>query len=104
MDVTKLGRRKKRYRPNILAMAVMTVITVLLVCAMVSRTTALEERLGTYEAKVTSLTHAIAAASAETEKLEEQRIYMQTNQYIEEMAKNVLGLVDPEEIVVVPSE
>lgn len=100
----KLGRRKKKYRPNFLAMAVMGIITVLLVIAMASRTAALEERLDTYEAKIDSLNIQIDEANKETEKLEGQRDYMQTLKYIEEMAKNVLGLVAPDEILVMPSE
>ena len=85
-------------------MLVMTVITILLVYAMISQTSALEQRLGTYEARITSLNREIEDANAATEKLEEQRVYMQTTQYIEEMAKNVLGLVDPDEILVVPQQ
>ena len=104
LDVIELGRRKKKYRPNIFAMLVMTVITILLVYAMISQTSALEQRLGTYEARITSLNREIEDANAATEKLEEQRVYMQTTQYIEEMAKNVLGLVDPDEILVVPQQ
>ena len=102
LDVIELGRKKKKYRPNIFAMVVMTVITVLLVCAMVSRTSALEQSLGTYEARITSLNREIENANAAAQELEEQRIYMQTTQYIEEIAKNVLGLVEPDEILIVP--
>lgn len=87
-----------------LAMAVMTVITVLLVCAMISRTTALEQRLGAYDVKLASLNLEIDEANAKTKQLEEQKTYMQTIQYIEEVAKEVLGLVEPDEILVMPQE
>lgn len=36
--------------------------------------------------------------------LEERRIYVQTKQYIEEVAKEKLGLVNPGEILLKPSE
>ena len=85
-------------------MVVMAVITALLVCAMISRTSALEQRIGTYDAKIASLNLQISEANAKTDKLEEQRIYMQTIQYIEEMAKEVLGLVEPDEILVMPQK
>lgn len=100
----KLGRRKKRYRPNILAMVVMTVITALLVCAMISRTSDLEQRAENYEARIASLNLQIAEAGEITKELEEQRIYMQSTQYIMDMAKDVLGLVEPGEIVVMPQQ
>ena len=37
-------------------------------------------------------------------ELEEQRAYMQTFRYIEEVARNVLGLVYPEETILRPQE
>ena len=100
----KLGRRKKHYRPNILAMIVMTVITVLLVCAMVSHTAELEPRAEVYEARIDSLMKEIAAADELTKELQEERVFMQSSQYIVQMAKNVLGLVEPGEIVVMPQQ
>ena len=102
--MVKLSRRKKRYRPNVFAMIVMTVITVLLVCALISRTSELERRAEVYEAKITSLNKEIAEADALTEALEEERIFMQSNQYIVQMAKDVLGLIEPGEIVVAPQQ
>jgi len=102
--VVKLSRRKKRYRPNVFAMIVMTVITVLLVCALISRTSELERRAEVYEAKITSLNKEIAEADALTEALEEERIFMQSSQYIVQMAKDVLGLIEPGEIVVAPQQ
>lgn len=100
----KLGRRRKRYRPNIFAMVVMTVITALLVCAMISHTSELEQRVENYEVRIASLNLQIAEAGETTKELEEQRIYMQSTQYIIETAKNVLGLVEPGEIVVMPQQ
>lgn len=102
--MVKLSRRKKRYRPNVFAMIVMTVITVLLVCALISRTSELERRAEVYEAKITSLNKEIAEADALTEALEEERIFMQSSQYIVQMAKDVLGLIEPGEIVVAPQQ
>lgn len=36
--------------------------------------------------------------------LEEERVYVQTKQYIEKIAKEKLGLVNPDEILLKPSE
>lgn len=36
--------------------------------------------------------------------LEERRIYVQTKQYIEEVAKEKLGLVNPDEVILKPRE
>ncbi len=37
-------------------------------------------------------------------RLEEQRVYVQTKQYIEKVAKEKLGLVNPDEILLKPTE
>ena len=97
-------RRKKKYRPNKLAIAVITLITVGLVYAMSVHTSELMDRMEAYEARIDSLNNQIAEESELTEELEEYRIYMQTMQFIEDMAKKVLGLVEPGEMVVVPNE
>lgn len=97
-------RKKKKYRPNKLAIAVITLVTAGLIYAMVVQTSQLQERLQAYEAKIESLNNQIAEGTLTMEELEEYRIYMQTSSFIEEIAKKVLGLVEPGEIVVVPTE
>ena len=37
-------------------------------------------------------------------ELEEYRVYVQTKQYVEEVAKQKLGLVKPDEILLKPSQ
>lgn len=97
-------RKKKKYRPNKLAIVLITLITVGLVYAMVVQTSALQKRLESYEARIDSLNQQIAEGTLTTEELEEYRNYMQTTSFIEEIAKKVLGLVEPGEIVVIPED
>jgi len=54
--------------------------------------------------KIDSLENQIAEGNDVTEELKEYRIYMQTMQFIEDIAKKVLGLIEPGEMVVVPNE
>ncbi|MDE7156566.1 MAG: septum formation initiator family protein [Lachnospiraceae bacterium] len=53
-------------------------------------------------AKVNGLQTTYEQESSRTEELEAQKIYVQTKQYIEEMAKK-LGLVYPDEIILKPA-
>ena len=39
-----------------------------------------------------------------SEELKEQRAYMQTVRYIEDLARNILGLVYPDETILRPEE
>lgn len=46
----------------------------------------------------------IEEAQLEREKMEAQEKYMQTKQYVEDVAKEKLGMVYPDEIVIRPSK
>ena len=48
--------------------------------------------------------HLIEEAQDEHKKLEEKEEYMKTKKYVEEVARNQLGLVYPDEIVIRPKE
>lgn len=43
-----------------------------------------------------------AKENTRAKELEERRIYVQTKQYIEEVAKEKLGLVNPDEVILKP--
>lgn len=51
-----------------------------------------------------ALERKIDAANQEHDNLVSQEQYMQTRKYIEDVAKDKLGLVYPDEIVIKPSE
>lgn len=55
-----------------------------------------------YQAKEQSLMRQVELEEKRAEELEEYRIYVQTKQYIEEVAKQKLGLVKPDEILLKP--
>ena len=46
----------------------------------------------------------MAEESKEAEELAQEQIYVQTKEYIEKMAKEKLGLVYPDEILLKPSK
>lgn len=55
-----------------------------------------------YQAKEQSLMRQVELEEKRAEELEEYRVYVQTKQYIEEVAKQKLGLVKPDEILLKP--
>lgn len=55
-----------------------------------------------YQIKEENLERQVEEEKARAEELEEQRIYVQTKQYIEKTAKEKLGLVNPDEILLKP--
>ncbi len=57
-----------------------------------------------YEAREQSLRKTLASEENRAAELEEYRIYVQTKQYIEKVAKEKLGLVNKDEILLKPGE
>jgi cell division protein FtsL len=92
-------RRQSRFASfMIVAAVVMVCIVSIVVCSDLrsqSRELAATER---------SLQQQIEQAELEKENLVAQEQYMKTNQYIEDVAKDKLGLVYPDEIVIKPQE
>lgn len=86
-------------------MSMLIVMTVLLVCiAAVSKTMSLKKEDRALAENEYILEQRLAEAEAERDRLAAEEEYMQTPQYIEDVAKNRLGLVYPDEIVIKPSE
>lgn len=95
--------RKKKKRKNQLAMLAITVVVLALVAVLGYQTTQLNRKNRDYEARLTAVEAELEKESARALSLEEERIYVQTKQYIEEQAKIKLGLVNPDEILLKPS-
>lgn len=57
-----------------------------------------------YQVKEENLARQIEEEKTRAKQLEEQRIYVQTKQYIEKTAKEKLGLVKPDEILLKPQK
>ena len=66
------------------------------------KNTSMEKKLVEYQAKEESLTRQVENEQKRAAELEERRVYVQTKQYIEEVAKQKLGLVKPDEILLKP--
>lgn len=56
-----------------------------------------------YQMREEVLLQQVEKEQTRASELEEYRIYVQTKQYIEEVAKQKLGLVKPDEILLKPS-
>lgn len=60
---------------------------------------ALEQELARYKEQERSLTKKVEEEEARTEEIDRQKEYMQTDEYIEETARDRLGLVKDNEII-----
>ena len=57
-----------------------------------------------YMLKINDLEAKIEAEKARSEELNKLKIYVQTKDYIEDVAKEKLGLVNPDELILKPDK
>ena len=88
---------KKGY--NRLGMLAIAFIVSLLLGSLMVQSQNLKKRLAVYDARAASLEEEIENEKARTEEIDELKKYMQTDEYVEEIARERLGLVKDNEIV-----
>ena len=98
----KVVFRKKR--PNRLGMFLVLMVVLMLLVVVSLKSAELRQKQETYAARERVLQEQIDAEKARTEEIEEYRKYTQTKKYVEEVAKDKLGLVNEGEIIYKPDE
>ncbi|MCH5257096.1 MAG: septum formation initiator family protein [Lachnospiraceae bacterium] len=93
----KVAYRKKRQ--NRLAMILVTMVVLMMLVVVAVKSVELREKKEGYDIKVAQLQAEIDAEKARTEEIEEYGKYTQTKKYVEEVAKDKLGLVYEGEII-----
>ena len=91
------GNRKNGLK--IIAVAVLVLFAVITYSG-----TRLQEEKRSLETRKKELEAQLQTEQERSEELEEQRAYMQTVRYIEDIARKVLGLVYPDETILRPAE
>lgn len=86
-------------RQNRLGMFLVSVVVVMLLVVVSVNSVLLKQKQDTYREREVELSELIAAEEQRTTELEELRRYTQTQAYVEEVAKEKLGLVKEGEIV-----
>ena len=94
------GKRGKNKRQNRLGVFAVGFVATVLAVVFAVQTYQLKEKDRAYEERLEQLRQEIAAETEKGEELKELQIYMQTKQYIEEMARRKFGLVKPGELLI----
>ena len=97
-----MARRRVAYRKqnqNKFAMVLVTLVLLMLIVVVNIRKSELKEKQAAYIARQEELQRKIEDEEARAEEIEEYDKYTQTQKYIEDMAKEKLGLVYEDEIV-----
>lgn len=93
----KIESIKKR---NIRVFRGIGIILLVLVCVLLVRANQLSQQKADYEAQLQSYQESYAAESERSEELESEKIRVKTNQYVESVAREKLGLVNPDEVLI----
>ena len=97
MKKSKKKKNKKRIANNYLGMAAIAIVVLLLLGGLTYQSQTLKARIAVYDAKASALEDSIE--QERTQEIDEQKEYMQTDEYIAEVARDKLGLVKGNEIV-----
>lgn len=93
----KAAYRKKRQ--NKTGMLLVTTVVIMMLIVVSVKSIELRDKRASYMAREEVLMQEIEAEQARTEKIVEYEKYTQTKKYVEEIAKNKLGLVYEGEII-----
>ena len=94
----------RKTRQNRLGMFLVLMVVLMLLVVVSLKSAELRQKQETYAARERVLQEQIDAEKARTEEIEEYRKYTQTKKYVEEVAKDKLGLVNEGEIIYKPDE
>ena len=93
----RVAFRKKRQ--NRLGMILVSIVVIMLFAVILIKSSDLREKKATYDEKEIALEQQIEEEKARTEELIEYEKYTKTAKYVEEIAKEKLGLVYEDEII-----
>lgn len=97
-----MARRKAAYRKrhqNRFSMFLVTLVVLMIMVVVAARSVELQQKIEGYDTQIASLGAQIEAEQTRAEQIEEFGKYTQTKAYVEEVAKDKLGLVYEGEIL-----
>lgn len=92
-------RRRRRSPGNFRGMMMITIVVTMILVIVGVKSSELKEKRTTYEKREKYLLEQIEQQNKRSQGIEEYRKYMETKQYVEDIAKSKLGLVYPDEII-----
>ena len=94
----------RRKRQNRLGMFLVTLVVLMLLVVVSINSVGLRQKYASHQEREQALEDQINAEEDRKLQIEEYRKYTQTKKYVEEVAKDKLGLVNPGEIIYKPEE
>ena len=99
MKRSKKRRNHQKIANNYLGMAAIAIVVLILLVGLTMQSNNLKTRIAVYDAKAAALKQSIEDEQDRTKEIDAKKEYMQTDEYIAEVARDKLGLVKGNEIV-----
>ena len=99
MKRSKKRKNKKRIAKNYWGMGAIACVVLILLGGLTVQSRNLQARIEVYDARAAALEDSIADEKERTKEIDDQKEYMQTDEYVAEVARDKLGLVKSNEIV-----
>ena len=99
MARSRVAYRRGRKPQNRFSMLLVSMVVLILAGVVTVKSVELRQKKEVYAAREAALEQQIEAEQARTEEIEDYRKYTQTKAYVEEVAKDKLGLVYQGEII-----
>ena len=103
-EIGRMRRKKKENLNNRMALIGITLVVLSLATAVHLKGLDLKKKDLNYQIREENLKAQVQAEEERAAELEQYRVYVQTKQYIEKVAKEKLGLVNKDEILLKPAE
>ena len=102
--LSQVNRKRTDKASNRWAIITVTAVVISMAFVVNLKVTSLKEKDRQYTERLESLEKEVQLQEDRAEELSEYRVYVQTKQYIEKVAKEKLGLVNPDEILLKPKK
>ena len=99
MKKSKKKKKNTRILNNYLGMALISVVVVLLLGVLTVQSNDLKAKISSYDTRAAEIRTSIEEEQDRTKQIDEEKEYMQTDEYVAEIARDRLGLVKSNEIV-----
>lgn len=99
MKSSKKKKKSTRILNNYLGMAAISVVALILLAVLTLQSKELETRISSYDTRAAEIRASIEEEQERTKQIDEEKEYMQTDEYVAEVARDKLGLVKSNEIV-----
>lgn len=93
------GKKKRLYQSNRKGLRLMTVAVLVLFSVLTFKTVSLQQQAEEYQATLDKYQEDMAQLEQDKEDIKEMKEYVQSDEYIEEMAREKLGLVYENEVI-----